>query len=85
MYLDAKGNVIPMASLYDYKAVAVPGTVMGLQKILDEYGTMKRAQVMAPAIKLAAAGICPAGRRSGLLPGEYRVFQEKNPMSPPSS
>mgnify|MGYP001796270177 CR=1 FL=1 len=56
MYLDAKGNVIPLASLYGYQAVAVPGTVMGLQKMLDEYGTMKRAQLMAPAIKLAEQG-----------------------------
>ena len=56
MYLDAKGNVSPMASLYGYKAVAVPGTVMGFQKMLDEYGTMKREQVMAPAIKLAEQG-----------------------------
>jgi gamma-glutamyltranspeptidase/glutathione hydrolase len=56
MYLDSRGNVIPMASLYGYKAVAVPGTVMGLQKMLDEYGTMKRQQLMAPAIKLAEQG-----------------------------
>jgi gamma-glutamyltranspeptidase/glutathione hydrolase len=48
--------VIPLASLYGYQAVAVPGTVMGLQKMLDEYGTMKRAQLMAPAIKLAEQG-----------------------------
>jgi gamma-glutamyltranspeptidase/glutathione hydrolase len=56
MYLDRDGNVIPMASLYGYKAVAVPGTVMGLHKMLEAYGTMKRQQVMAPAIGLAERG-----------------------------
>ncbi|MGZ5920311.1 MAG: gamma-glutamyltransferase [Rhizomicrobium sp.] len=56
MYLDDKGNVIPGLSLHGYKAVGVPGSVMGFQKMLDEYGTMKRAQVMAPAIKLADEG-----------------------------
>ncbi|MBN9553175.1 MAG: gamma-glutamyltransferase [Alphaproteobacteria bacterium] len=56
MYLDAKGDVIPGLSLQGYKAVGVPGSVMGFQKMLDEYGTMKRAQVMAPAIKLAEDG-----------------------------
>ena len=56
MYLDAKGNVIPNLSLFGYKAVGVPGSVMGFQKMLDEYGTMKRAQLMAPAIKLAENG-----------------------------
>ena len=56
MYLDAKGNIVPMASLYGYKSIAVPGTVMGFEKMLTEYGTMTRAQVMAPAIKLAEQG-----------------------------
>ena len=56
MYLDAKGNVIPNLSLFGHKAVGVPGSVMGFQKMLDEYGTMKREQLMAPAIKLAENG-----------------------------
>ncbi|MES2293946.1 MAG: gamma-glutamyltransferase [Pseudomonadota bacterium] len=68
MYLDAKGNLIPMASLYGYKAVAVPGTVMGFQKMLDEYGTMKRERVMAPAIRLAEQGYI-------LMPGDAAFFQ----------
>lgn len=68
MYLDGKGNVIPMASLYGYQAVAVPGTVMGLQKMLDEYGTMKREQVMAPAIKLAEQGFT-------LMAGDVAFFK----------
>ncbi|MGZ5927492.1 MAG: gamma-glutamyltransferase, partial [Rhizomicrobium sp.] len=56
MYLDDKGNVIPGLSLHGYKAVGVPGSVMGFQKMLDEYGTMKREQLIAPAIKLADNG-----------------------------
>ena len=56
MYLDASGNVIPGLSLRGYKAVGVPGSVMGFEKMLTEYGTMSRAQVMAPAIKLADEG-----------------------------
>ena len=68
MYLDTKGNIIPMASLYGYKAVAVPGTVMGLEKMLTQYGTMTRAQVMAPAIKLAEEGFI-------LMPGDVQFFK----------
>ena len=45
----------------------VPGSVMGFQKMLDEYGTMKREQVMAAAIKLADHGLCAAGRRCAHL------------------
>lgn len=56
MYLDAAGNPIRDASRYGYLAVAVPGTVMGLDRALREYGTLPRARVMAPAIALARAG-----------------------------
>ncbi len=56
MYLDAHGNVVPGLSLYGYKAVGVPGSVLGLETALREYGTMTRARVMAPAIRLARDG-----------------------------
>ncbi|MFO1147162.1 MAG: gamma-glutamyltransferase [Alsobacter sp.] len=56
MYLDAKGEVIPKASLEGYLSVGVPGTVLGLDTMLARYGTMSRAQVMAPAIALARDG-----------------------------
>ncbi|MGZ5920312.1 MAG: gamma-glutamyltransferase [Rhizomicrobium sp.] len=56
MYLDAKGNIIPNLSLFGYKGVGVPGSVMGFQMMLDKYGTMKREQLIAPAIKLADNG-----------------------------
>lgn len=56
MYLDAQGNVIPDSTTRGYLAVAVPGTVKGLDTALSRYGTMTRKQVMAPAIHLATKG-----------------------------
>lgn len=56
MYLGPDGKPVPGASLRGWKAVGVPGTVMGLDAALTRYGTMTRAQVMAPAIQLAREG-----------------------------
>jgi gamma-glutamyltranspeptidase / glutathione hydrolase len=56
MYLDTAGNPVREASLYGYHAVAVPGTVRGLDLALSRYGRLKREQVMAPAITLARDG-----------------------------
>ncbi|WP_338523811.1 gamma-glutamyltransferase [Pseudomonas batumici] len=56
MYLDDKGNVRKDASLDGYLAAGVPGTVAGLDLALQKYGKLTRAQVMAPAIKLAHQG-----------------------------
>ena len=56
MYLNAAGDVVPDLSLKGYLAVGVPGSVLGLDTLLQKYGTMKREAVMAPAIKLADEG-----------------------------
>jgi gamma-glutamyltranspeptidase/glutathione hydrolase len=56
MFLEADGTPIRGASLDGYLAVAVPGTVLGLDDVLKRYGTLPRAVVMAPAIKLARDG-----------------------------
>jgi gamma-glutamyltranspeptidase/glutathione hydrolase len=56
MYLDPQGNVIRGGSLSGWRAVSIPGTVMGLDTALTEYGTLPRSVVMAPAIRLAQEG-----------------------------
>ena len=85
MYLDDKGEVIEDASLKGYLAVAVPGSVLGLDTMLAKYGTMKRAQVMAPAIKLAEEGfVLTAGRRGDPWPDHMKRSPSKA-MPPPSS
>ena len=56
MYLDASGNVIKGLSTKGYLAVAVPGSVAGFEMARAKYGTLPRATLMAPAIKLAERG-----------------------------
>jgi gamma-glutamyltranspeptidase/glutathione hydrolase len=56
MFLDAKGEVVPNLSIRGHLAVAVPGTVAGLEYIRDKYGTLARNVLIDPAIALAERG-----------------------------
>lgn len=56
LFLDAHGNMLPEIIQYNYLPVGVPGTVMGLNTALKEYGTLPLATVMQPAIQLAKQG-----------------------------
>ncbi|MEO7208831.1 MAG: gamma-glutamyltransferase [Steroidobacteraceae bacterium] len=56
MFLDPQGKVASNRSLDGYLAVGVPGTVMGLETARQKYGTLPRAMLLAPAIKLADEG-----------------------------
>ena len=56
LFLNSQGQVIPDKSTTGYLAVAVPGTVLGLDTALKKYGSLSRQQVMAPAIALAEKG-----------------------------
>jgi len=67
MYLDPGGNAVRGASLYGWKAVAVAGTVMGLDIALAKYGTLPRAVIMAPAIRLARDGFTLTGADADTL------------------
>jgi gamma-glutamyltranspeptidase/glutathione hydrolase len=75
MYLDAKGNVIPDQSITGWKAVAVPGTVAGLEDVRRKWGRLSRKAVMEPAIKLARDGFVLAEGDVALLNTSTKDFQ----------
>ncbi|MDP6684626.1 MAG: gamma-glutamyltransferase [Candidatus Marinimicrobia bacterium] len=58
MYLDESGNVISGLSLYSHLASGVPGTVHGLVKVWQDYGSgnLSLWNIMKPAIRLAERG-----------------------------
>ncbi len=56
VFLNEDGSAARARSRRGYLASGVPGTVAGLLKALDEYGTLDRATVLAPAIRLAEEG-----------------------------
>jgi len=62
MYIGKDGKLDEEASVIGYKSIAVPGTVAGLTLALKTYGSMKLADVLAPAIRLAENGF-PISKR----------------------
>src|SRR5260370_21755920 len=90
MYIDKDGKLDEEASVIGYRSVAVPGTVAGLELALKTYGTMKLAEVMAPAIRIADRGLVVSRKlateleeeRPGLqtFPQSRRIFLNEGKM-----
>jgi len=76
MYVGADGKVDSQASVRGYRAIGVPGTVAGLTLALSKYGTMKLADVMAPAIDLAEQGFEVSEHLASLLSGPHSGLQQ---------
>jgi gamma-glutamyltranspeptidase / glutathione hydrolase len=77
MYLDARGELVPGRSTRGYLAVGVPGSPLGLDTALRRYGTMARAEIMAPAIRLARDGFVLAQGDVDILDTGARAFAEE--------
>jgi gamma-glutamyltranspeptidase / glutathione hydrolase len=70
------GKLIPnddvTGSVIGYRSIAVPGTVAGLELALKTYGTLKLADVLAPAIRLAENGFQVSAKLA------HEFVEEKN-------
>jgi gamma-glutamyltranspeptidase/glutathione hydrolase len=75
MYIGKDGRLDEEASVIGYRSVAVPGTVAGLELALKTYGTMKLAEVMAPAIRLAEEGFVVSEKLAAELEEESPGLQ----------
>ncbi|WP_249148455.1 gamma-glutamyltransferase [Bradyrhizobium jicamae] len=76
MYLDKDGNVIKGLSTKGHLAVGVPGSVAGMEYAREKYGTMKRADVIAPALQLAEDGFALDQGDIALLHTATQDFQD---------
>jgi gamma-glutamyltranspeptidase / glutathione hydrolase len=76
MYLDKDGNVIKGLSTKGHLAVGVPGSVSGMEYAREKYGTMKRAELIAPALQLAEDGFALEQGDIDLLLTATKDFEE---------
>lgn len=76
-YQNEDGQYQPQRIQQGYLAVAIPGTVKGLNYALDKYGTWSRAKVMAPAIRLAEEGFILQQGNVNLLKRHEKAFQKQ--------
>jgi gamma-glutamyltranspeptidase/glutathione hydrolase len=73
MYLDAKGNAVPERSVTGWLGVGTPGTVLGLETALKQFGSMPRQALIAPAIRLADQGFVLQASEVGVINDGYRA------------
>jgi len=76
MYIKADGKLDEQASVIGYRSVAVPGTVAGLALALKTHGTMKLADVMQPAIRLAEEGFAVSENLAREFAEERKYLQQ---------
>jgi gamma-glutamyltranspeptidase/glutathione hydrolase len=76
MFLDTAGNFIPEKSQEGHLSAGVPGSVAGLLYALEKYGTMRREDVLAPAIEFAENGFEIESRFAESLNGTYDYFKQ---------
>ena len=80
MYLDAAGKATEDSTI-GYRAAGVPGTVRGLEYAAKKYGSKPLAELVRPAVELAAKGFPLSYGSAGSLRGGARGlsrFPESN-------
>lgn len=75
MYLDKTGKPIADASTIGYRAAGVPGTVAGFALALEKFGSMKWADLVAPAHKLANDGFPMTYWLSYILRNDHDIME----------
>lgn len=78
MYLDDTGQVIPAKSTLGAMAIGVPGTIAGLFKIHEKFGTLPFKELIQPAIDLAKKGVFVTKKQASSINGYRKYFEAAN-------
>ena len=78
MYLDENGNIIEGKSTLGGMAVGVPGTVDGLFKVHEKFGSLPFSELIQPSIDLANKGVVVTKKQAERLANYRHFFSEVN-------
>jgi gamma-glutamyltranspeptidase/glutathione hydrolase len=78
MYLDENGDIIQGKSLFGAMAVGVPGTVDGLFKVYEKFGSLPFSELIQPAIDLANKGVVVTEKQAERMAESRHFFGEVN-------
>lgn len=82
MYLDENEDVIEDASTLGHLASGVPGSVDGMVKAHERYGSLSWETLVEPAVQLAENGFALTDREAGGLNRGKERFTEQNTVTP---
>ena len=78
MFLDSEGNVIDQLSTRGHKAAGVPGSVDGILKLHEKFGTKSLSELIQPAINLAYYGFTVTQNQADEFNEKQDDFAEVN-------
>jgi gamma-glutamyltranspeptidase/glutathione hydrolase len=78
MYLDDDNNVIPNKSRLGALAIGVPGTIAGIFKVHEKFGTLPLVDIINPVIALAKKGVIVTQKQAQRLNYYQDLFKEVN-------
>ena len=79
MYLDENGEIIKGKSTLGAMAIGVPGTIDGLFKVHEKFGSLSMQELILPVIELAKKGVIVTEKQADRLNNYKKYFSEVNP------
>ena len=78
MYLNEQGNIIAGKSTLGAMAIGIPGTIDGLFKVHEKFGSLPFSELIQPAIDLAYKGVVVTKKQENRLNKYRHYFLEVN-------
>ncbi len=78
MYLDKNGDIIAGKSTIGAMAIGIPGTIDGLFKVHEKFGTLPFSELIQPSIDLAKKGVIVTKKQADRLANYRKYFSQAN-------